>query len=99
MPLSLALILLLLSALSWLIEKRKGYVFLYIVVAVGGGISEIVAIFFGAWKYSLANVAGIPMWLPLVWGLSALHIQRAFFAINALFSGRNKKKNGAYEES
>ena len=92
MPLLLIFVLIFLSAFSWLIEKRKEYFFLYIVVAVGGAFSEAVAIFFGAWRYSLADVAGIPMWLAFVWGLSALHIQRTFSAMSGFLI--LKKRNG-----
>jgi len=38
-----------------------------------GGLSESFAILVGgAWTYPLPDFLGIPMWLPLLWGVAAL---------------------------
>ena len=55
---------------------------LYITCAILGSIAEMIAIYFGAWKYATPTVFGIPMWLPFVWGNAALYIVRMNRVIN-----------------
>ena len=55
---------------------------LYVVCAILGSLAEMIAIYFGAWKYATPTVFGIPMWLPFVWGNAALYIVRMNRVIN-----------------
>jgi len=47
--------------------------YLWICVSLGGPVAEIVAIHFGAWKYTLASQPlTIPLWLSPCWGLAGI---------------------------
>lgn len=46
-------------------------VFRYGVAAIGGPTAEAVCIYFGVWAYSNPTIL-IPIWLPLVWGLTGI---------------------------
>jgi len=34
------------------------------------------AIYFGAWSYANPTMLGIPLWLPLAWGIAAVFVKR-----------------------
>ena len=63
-----------LFALKFWHKKHDAYFF--IVGAIVGPIGEIVAISFGVWQYTNPSFLGIPIWLPLVWGLAVVLIKR-----------------------
>lgn len=46
----------------------------FLTTAIAGPLAEITAIHFGAWEYTYPVLAGIPLWLPLVWGGAGLFI-------------------------
>lgn len=48
----------------------------FIAAVIVGPIAEIVAVHFGAWQYTNSTVLGIPLWLPLAWGLIVVLIKR-----------------------
>ena len=50
--------------------------YFFITGAIIGPIGEIVAIYFGAWQYANPTFLGIPIWLPLFWGLAVVLIKR-----------------------
>ena len=56
-------------------HKRKD-ILAFVVAAVVGPLAEMLNIYFGNWHYSNPSFFGIPMWLPLVWGISMLTIKR-----------------------
>jgi len=56
--------------LNW--NTRWQLLRVYLVFALAGSLSEILAIWSGAWSYGLPQLFGIPIWLPLVWGNSSL---------------------------
>ena len=41
---------------------------IFLIGAVGGGIIEIICIYFGVWKYTVTNFFNIPFWLFILWG-------------------------------
>ena len=45
-------------------------------VVVVGTVSEIVSVHFGAWTYNNPTFLGIPIWLPLTWGIAVLCLRR-----------------------
>ena len=47
-----------------------------IYVLIVGTASEIVSVAFGAWTYNNPTFLGIPIWLPLTWGIAALCLRR-----------------------
>ncbi len=71
----LLLILLCVFGLKFWYKKHDTYFF--VSGAIIGPIGEIVAIHFGAWYYTNPTVLGIPVWLPIVWGLAVVLIKRA----------------------
>ena len=58
-----------------------------IVGAVTGPTMEAIIIHFGGWTYSNPSFFGIPVWLPLLWGLSIFFLMR----ISIWVSGDMKK--------
>lgn len=49
---------------------------LYVTMAILGPVAEVVVVHAGAWEYGSPNLAGIPMWLPFLWGSASLSIRR-----------------------
>jgi len=68
------MILAVLSVLMLLVDWKKQNLILYLLVFVSGPIVEAIVIYFDAWSYAYPFVAGIPLWLPFVWGNSSLYI-------------------------
>ena len=54
----------------------KDAIVYYVLAAVSGPLVEIVCIYFGIWSYTLPQFLGIPIWLPLVWGLFGLFLKK-----------------------
>ena len=48
----------------------------FIFVVFVGTASEIISVSFGAWTYNNPTFLGIPIWLPLTWGIAALCLRR-----------------------
>jgi len=68
----LASILLAIIALTALIKwKSKITVLIFIIGAIWGPASEMIAIAFNVWTYSYADFLNIPSWLFIVWGNAA----------------------------
>jgi hypothetical protein len=56
-------------------HKREDLAFFFggaIVPLVG----EVACVYFGVWEYANPTLLGIPLWLPLGWGLTAVVIKR-----------------------
>jgi uncharacterized membrane protein YoaT (DUF817 family) len=73
-PFVATIILASLSVLMLLVDRKKQNLILYFCVFVSGPIAEAIAVYFGAWNYTYPFIAGIPLWLPFVWGNSSLYI-------------------------
>lgn len=56
--------------------RRKGDAYFLIVGAAMGAIAEITAIHYDVWQYANPSFLGIPMWLPIAWGIIAVLIRR-----------------------
>jgi hypothetical protein len=52
----------------------KGDIFFYSLTFFLGSMGESVAVYFGAWEYSKPFYL-IPIWLPLLWGITALFMK------------------------
>jgi len=72
--LSVLLLVAWLFALKFWHKNHDAYFF--VVGAIVGPIGEIVAVSFGVWQYANPSFLGIPIWLPLVWGLAVVLIKR-----------------------
>ena len=73
-PVFAILALALLSILMLLMKGSRDDFILYLLVFVSGPTAEAVAIHFGAWSYARPVIAGVPLWLPFVWGNAALYV-------------------------
>jgi hypothetical protein len=48
---------------------------LYLMGAIVGPCGEMIGASSGAWRYAEPTLLGIPLWLPLAWGLAAVLIR------------------------
>ncbi|MFZ3077247.1 MAG: hypothetical protein WA139_02230 [Candidatus Aenigmatarchaeota archaeon] len=74
-PLMTAGMLAIVSVLMLLIRKSREDILLYAICGVSGALAEYTAIALGAWTYAFPNIAGIPYWLPFLWGIAALFVK------------------------
>lgn len=58
------------------LRVEKDGLLLYVTMAILGPTAEMAIVHAGAWQYESPNLAGIPMWLPFLWGSAALSIRR-----------------------
>jgi hypothetical protein len=69
-----------LLVLIWSIGIKGWYkhhdVYFLVSGAIIGTVAEIICIYFGVWKYANPIFLGIPLWLPLAWGLAVVLIKR-----------------------
>jgi uncharacterized membrane protein YoaT (DUF817 family) len=63
------------------IAKSKNEIILFVFCSFAGALAESYAILFGVWSYSAPTFIGIPIWLPLLWGIAAVFIKRSHDAI------------------
>jgi len=73
----LFVVLLIMAALLFSIERSKSEFKTFILCSISGAIAEYVAISFGAWNYQNPDLFNIPVWLPLLWGIASVFIVRA----------------------
>ena len=63
-------LLIILAYIKHLIYPIKKEFLWYISVSVIGAFIEIILVNFGhGWTYTTSNIFGVPMWIPLFWGL------------------------------
>lgn len=65
-------------------EQSWDAVVLYGIVLILGPWAEAVAIYFGAWSYSVPQFIGISAWLPFVWGNAAISVSRMIKTISCV---------------
>jgi hypothetical protein len=75
-PLVLAGALALLAAVTLLVSRRRGDLAVLVGGVLLGPVAEIVAVRHGAWAYATPDFLGVPLWLPVAWGLATLVIKR-----------------------
>ena len=75
-PLGLTLVMALVSVIMLSVWREREDLLLFALCAVAGALAEAAAIAFGAWTYGFPNMIGIPLWLPLLWGVAGLFIKR-----------------------
>ena len=96
-PLLLTLILLIISTIVIYISthyrsKNSEDILLFILVGITGALAESVAIYFGTWKYELPQFIGVPYWLPLAWGLTAIIIKYVYLEVNSFAKSISNEK-------
>lgn len=78
-------LLLVLLGLELIVWHEKMDILIFFVGAIVGPIAEVIAIAFGAWNYANPTVFGIPIWLPLAWGIITLSINRISNTLYTIF--------------
>ncbi len=77
----LFLVLMVLAVVMLWLEKQKKEVKLFVFCGLTGAVAEIIAIVAGAWTYANADLYNIPVWLPVLWGIAAVYMSRAYRSI------------------
>jgi len=75
-PFLLTLLLLTTSILYFVYFKKDKEHYYFVVAAIAGPIGEAVVSNSGLWTYAGDTILGIPYWLPLAWGITAVVIKR-----------------------
>jgi hypothetical protein len=84
-PILLSILILLVGFVKHKIYPIKKEGLMFFLVAVGGGIVEIILVNSGSvWTYSISQFYGIPIWIPFFWGIIAT-------TIVTMYQGLNKK--------
>ncbi|MFH1424829.1 MAG: hypothetical protein ABIG20_04085 [archaeon] len=74
-PFILTAILIALGVLMLGLSKRLDDILLFILAGVSGALAEIYGISHGAWAYANPTFFGIPIWLPILWGVAGLYMR------------------------
>ncbi|MEK6933082.1 MAG: hypothetical protein AABW56_04805 [Nanoarchaeota archaeon] len=72
-------------------SKDSEDIILFLLVGVTGAFAEVIAIYFGAWRYGKPQLIGIPYWLPLAWGLAAIIIKYVYLEVRSFTKDKLKK--------
>ncbi|MCJ7805652.1 hypothetical protein MUP46_03340 [Patescibacteria group bacterium] len=75
-PIHLFVILLLISIIYCAFLKKDKEIYYFIVAAVFGPLGEAIVSKSGLWTYHGVTIFGIPYWLPLAWGITAVAIKK-----------------------
>lgn len=82
------LLLTLLLFSCWLLALKlwhtKQDAYFFIVGALLGPLGELLAVTVGVWTYANPAVLGLPLWLPLAWGLVVVFFNRIVCTVTAL---------------
>src|SRR5712692_11417514 len=73
-PLLLTGILAVIGGLMLAVRKSAEDLLLCAFCGAFGAIAEAFGIASGAWSYTLPLASGVPLWLPVMWGIAALFI-------------------------
>jgi len=68
-----------------LILKSKKLALAYVLIAIGGPFVEVMAVYFGAWQYTLPTFIGIPVWLIPAWGNAGIIAISVYKSITKFF--------------
>jgi len=90
-PILLSAELLALSTLRLMHRKSNAELKLFLFCGIGGAAAESFLVNFGIWKYAFPNALGIPLWLPILWGITGLCILGRY---NQLDAAEKKSNTG-----
>jgi hypothetical protein len=62
--------------LYFLFFKEKNWLYYFLAAAIFGPIGEAIVSASGLWTYHGQTVFGIPYWLPLAWGITAVALHK-----------------------
>ena len=74
-PFLLAAVLALTAVATWAFWREGQYWCVFFVGAAVGGVGETICANAGAWQYTHPTFLGIPVWLPVAWGLVSMLIK------------------------
>ncbi len=75
-PLYLTITLLIISCLYFLLFKERKGIYYFLAAAIFGPIGEVFVSANGLWTYHGETILGIPYWLPLAWGITAVALHK-----------------------
>ena len=84
-------ILTILWILAMFLWHKKIDIITFIVGAIIGPIVEVSCIAMGVWSYANPSFIGIPLWLPILWGLATVLTRRIAETIFIITNEKNKK--------
>lgn len=58
------------------LRGSKTDIVFFVTAGLAGTAAEAIAIYFGAWNYGNSQLLGVPIWLPVLWGIAALFTDR-----------------------
>ena len=91
-PAALAAALAAVSAIMLLVWRSREDVYLYIIVGISGALAELAAVGSGVWQYAMPDVRGIPLWLPLLWGIAGVFVQKIGLEIREFIRQPKRQK-------
>lgn len=74
-----------------LVIGSKKMLMTYPIIIFGGVLTEVVAIYFGAWQYTLSTFVNVPLWLLPAWGNAGLISICVYKLIGEVLESRDKK--------
>jgi hypothetical protein len=74
----------------WKFFPKKADIYYFLPAAILGPIGEVIAISYGVWQYANPTILGVPLWLPIGWGLSAMIALRIAHTIAGMSGVRLK---------
>ena len=81
-PALLTIILIIISAAYFLLFKERKGQYYFLAGAIFGPVGEALVSATGLWTYHGEAILGIPYWLPLAWGITAVALQKYLIHIN-----------------
>jgi len=79
--------------------RRKGDAYFLLIGAALGAVAEIIAIHYGVWQYANPSFLGIPMWLPIAWGIIAVLIRRMAESVSEVLSSFLRGKDNGTSQN
>jgi hypothetical protein len=86
-PILLTAVLLAIAAVMLWARRSMSDVLLFVCCGVLGALAEACAVRCGAYAYTLPIALGIPLWLPVIWGIAALFVKETAVWIGCLARG------------
>ena len=80
-PIILTFILIIICIIYFIFFRVKNDLIYFLIAAIFGPIGEAIVSASGLWKYNGQTIFGIPYWLPLAWGITAVMIKRLIFSL------------------
>lgn len=84
-PRSLCLLLIVVGISFYYVKPSRASFVVYSVGFLFGPLAEAIVIWRGAWEYAFSTILGFPLWLPFVWGNSALFLKNTAELSHILF--------------